>query len=61
MPEYTFVVPSNNILEIFERTVSLILKKKINNEAGEWSLSQIRDILLPKLMSGKIRVPVEVS
>ena len=61
VPEYTFVVPSNNILEIFERTVSLILKKKINNEAGEWSLSQIRDILLPKLMSGKIRVPVEVS
>ena len=50
-----------------ERTLDMQFMRYLNlfekiyqNESQIVRLSQIRDSLLPRLMSGKIRVPVEV-
>lgn len=57
----SFILPSTTIQEKFEFITSKILKKLNQNRSEILLLSQIRDSLLPKLMSGKIRVPMEVS
>ena len=50
------VIPNENIIESFNVNIGL-LREKINvNIKENQNLSQIRDSLLPKLMSGKIRV-----
>ncbi len=54
------VVPPRKVLGLFERAASLGLARREMNLASESTLRQIRECLLPKLMSGKIRVPVEV-
>ncbi|HAM38454.1 MAG: hypothetical protein A2539_00765 [Elusimicrobia bacterium RIFOXYD2_FULL_34_15] len=50
------VIPNETILEMFEKNLNSIYKNIIENLATQSILSQIRDSLLPKLMSGKIRV-----
>lgn len=54
-----FILPSNDILKEFNKTIEQILDKTYNNLIQNKNLSQIRDSLLPRLMSGKIRVPLE--
>jgi len=51
-----FISPSNRILNEFNRLAKQLLDKILNNLIQNRELSQIRDSLLPKLMSGKIRV-----
>jgi type I restriction enzyme S subunit len=53
--------PPKDILEKFNNIIKPIYKKSYNNWLQNLSLSQIRDLLLPKLMSGKIKVPLEVG
>ena len=55
-----FCVPADAVLEKFNIIIEQILERTYGNMIQNSSLSQIRDSLLPKLMSGKIRVPVEV-
>src|SRR3989338_6294722 len=55
-----FILPENRILEKFNRIIEKILERTYGNLIQNSNLSQIRDSLLPRLMSGKIRVPVEV-
>ncbi len=50
------VVPTDDILEKYFAVVNDLNKRKIANEQQNQTLTQIRDNLLPKLMSGKIRV-----
>ena len=45
----------------FNFVTNCLLQKLIKNLAENNSIIQIRDSLLPRLMSGKIRVPVEVK
>lgn len=53
-------IPSNlKIIELFNDNISQIREKIINNEEESLQLKKIRDALLPKLMSGEIRVPLE--
>lgn len=55
------LISTPEILKKFEDiTLSLFLKINQNNLENEY-LSQIRDSILPKLMSGKIRVPMEAN
>lgn len=54
------IIPETEILHIFDIIVSSLFNKVVKNEKESQNLSQIRDLLLPRLMSGKIRVPVEV-
>ncbi len=49
-------IPPESILEEFERTVSLLFSKVNDNNDETETLSDIRDSLLPHLMSGRIRV-----
>jgi type I restriction enzyme, S subunit len=49
-------VPSNALTEIFARYVSPLLKARFNNEEQSRTLAALRDALLPKLLSGAIRV-----
>ena len=53
-----FAVPDETSLRAFERIVSLLMVRINANIEQNKSLTQIRDMLLPKLMSGKIRVPI---
>ena len=48
--------PSDGIIEAFERLVYPLDQSIENNENQSRTLSQIRDALLPKLLSGEIRV-----
>lgn len=51
-----FVVPKEETLKKFEDSVLGLLKKIEDNQEEIQSLTQLRDTLLPKLMSGELRV-----
>lgn len=53
-----FILPSDETLKEFNRISEQILDKTLNNLLQNRELSQIRDSLLPRLMSGQIRVGV---
>ena len=50
------LAPAKNIVSLFEKIVNPIDKKIEDNAQQIQTLSKIRDSLLPKLMSGEIRV-----
>jgi len=54
------IIPPEKLINLFEKIVFGIDQKIESNSSSIVMLSQIRDSLLPRLMSGKIRVPVEV-
>ena len=53
------LVPTKEIIEKFELTVNSLLDKLFVNCKENTKLANIRDTLLPKLMSGEIRVPLD--
>ncbi len=53
------IIPTNKALIMFKNTVEPLYVTIINNCKENRILENIRDTLLPKLMSGEIRVPVE--
>ena len=57
--EYMIVVPPRDILERFDLCTTASIKKIGSNIRENDGLENIRDLLLPKLMTGKIRVPLE--
>jgi type I restriction enzyme S subunit len=57
--KYLIPVPSKKILEDFQNKVNKLLFRQILIRKEIKILSQIRDSLLPKVMAGKIRVPLE--
>ncbi len=50
------VVPPCDYLKVYDKIIVSIDKQILNNEMQNRQLSQIRDLLLPKLVSGKIRL-----
>lgn len=52
--EIELVVPDAKIAKLFERTVSPIFEQIKNNEQQSATLMSVRDMLLPRLMSGEI-------
>lgn len=52
----SIVVPSDHILSAFTNKISAIHRKIICNLIESRDIIKIRDSLLPKLMSGEIRV-----
>ena len=50
------IVPSNIILRAFETNTSSLLTRLLSNRRESSMLAQMRDTLLPKLLSGEIRV-----
>ncbi|WP_160680909.1 restriction endonuclease subunit S [Clostridium sp. C8-1-8] len=53
--------PKCDLRNKFNNIVFPILKKMVESANENTELKEVRDILLPKLMSGEIRIPVEVS
>ncbi|WP_264737754.1 restriction endonuclease subunit S [Cytobacillus firmus] len=53
------VVPSRDIIEKFDAIVKSLFSQILNNVNENKKLGEIRDTLLPKLMSGEIRVQVD--
>lgn len=49
-------VPSAEVMEVFSETVGLLFGKIAVNEQENQTLAAMRDLLLPKLMSGEIRL-----
>jgi type I restriction enzyme S subunit len=52
----TFILPSGEIIQMFEKIVSPMFEIMENYEQQSRNLTQIRDALLPKLMSREIQV-----
>ena len=51
-----FAVPSRDLLDDFSKAVTPIYQKIVGNINENQKLASLRDLLLPKLMSGEIRV-----
>jgi len=56
LPEYEFILPPSPIIEKYSELVEPIFKQIDLNENQSNLLFKIRDTLLPKLVSGEIRV-----
>jgi type I restriction enzyme S subunit len=54
----TVIVPPKDVLEIMSNTMTPLLEKQISNAKQIKSLEKLRDTLLPKLMSGEVRVKI---
>jgi type I restriction enzyme S subunit len=54
--EALILIAPDNIIQTFEKNISVFRDKISNNENQSRTLANIRDTLLPKLMSGEIRV-----
>ena len=54
--EYTTKIPNSEIIMDFTKKVSYFLKKSYSNLLQIQSLQQMRDIMLPKLLSGEVEV-----
>jgi len=55
--KYKIIFPENNLLKDFEKRIDNLFQLIDKNKEENKVLSGIRDKLLPKLMSGEIRVP----
>ncbi|MCW4015690.1 MAG: restriction endonuclease subunit S, partial [Candidatus Bathyarchaeota archaeon] len=58
LAEYKILIPPRETMQDFTAVISPMIKMISNNILQLKKLASIRDSLLPKLMSGKIRVPV---
>jgi type I restriction enzyme S subunit len=56
LPEYQCIIPPPNIISDYTRIISPLYQLFDSNEMQSSILVSIRDILLPKLLSGEIRV-----
>jgi type I restriction enzyme S subunit len=51
------VVPPNPVLASFRRSADALYRQLVENERESRSLAQLRDTLLPQLISGELRIP----
>lgn len=51
------VVPPEPVLASFRKSAGSLYRQMVENERESRSLAQLRDTLLPKLISGEVRVP----
>lgn len=51
------IVPSDPVLTHFKRTANILYRQLAHNERVARSLARLRDTLLPKLISGELRIP----
>ena len=56
IPNFVFILPPTKTLEKFDKLISTWIQKNHENNNQIENLTKIRDFLLPKLMSGEIRV-----
>jgi len=54
------LLPDKNILKTYGITAKNLINLQVKNNMESINLAKTRDTILPKLMSGQVRVPVEV-
>ena len=55
-----FLRPSDSVLDVFQKRVSPLFKQIENLTGQNRSLEQLRDSLLPRLMTGELQIPEEL-
>jgi type I restriction enzyme, S subunit len=55
--DFLTVIPSNSVLQAYERAAAPMQQRQMHNMRLSKTLSELRDTLLPRLISGKLRVP----
>jgi type I restriction enzyme S subunit len=50
------LIPPSSVLAVFEQQVEPLLASRAQNERESRTLAELRDLLLPKLLSGEIRI-----
>ena len=61
LKDYKLVNPTNNITQKYHSIVSAIMFQKENLIQENKNLNQLRDTLLPKLLSGEIEIPDDLE
>lgn len=56
LEEMLVAIPNINLLDLYAKKVNLMYEKIVENLGKNQTLIKIRDTLLPKLMSGEIRI-----
>lgn len=51
------LVPSVKVVEVFANTAGVLFERLIENERQAQTLATLRDTLLPRLISGQLRLP----
>ena len=57
LTEAKVVVPPAEVLGAIDALFSLLLERRIANELQAQTLATLRDTLLPRLISGQLRLP----
>lgn len=55
--ETPIIFPKENLIKAFDNTADYLFKKILRNQSMSRTLASLRDTLLPKLISGELRVP----
>lgn len=55
--DYPVVTPTQNILDRFNGSVGVLLERILSNHEQAQTLANLRDTLLPRLISGQLRLP----
>ena len=50
------LIPDNSVLQKFDKVVDIIFQRIMENDYVSYNIKELRDTLLPKLMSGKIEI-----
>ncbi|MXQ54775.1 restriction endonuclease subunit S [Shimazuella alba] len=53
------ILPPQTVLDRFDQIIDVFFKTLKNNKIESQTLAKLRDTLLPKLMSGELRIPSE--
>jgi type I restriction enzyme S subunit len=56
LKQATISIPPKELFDSYDRTIAPLIEKVIKNNFQIRTLTQLRDTLLPKLMSGEVRV-----
>jgi type I restriction enzyme S subunit len=59
MKNFVIILPPNDVIAVFENIIGSLFVLLHNNKIENDKLGYLRDTLLPNLISGEIRVPVE--
>jgi type I restriction enzyme S subunit len=55
------VVPDEHVLVVFHDVAASLLSKVSENQKQAQTLATLRDTLLPRLISGQLRLPVKIN
>jgi restriction endonuclease S subunit len=58
IPSFELPLPNKEIVMLFSKQTTHLIKKVFENNKQIRTLSTLRDSLLPKLMSGEVRVKI---